>query len=448
MRRLTSFVAGIACVAASLIASTAWAQQNPPQVDNPSETAKFGESCGEFKVVDCATLLFTGQPLHVAVGSIAPQNGFGAGLAFVGHKTTPDWRMTWDADGLASTKAWRIGWYGKIVHAAEAPIGAHFGTGTHTSNPTELPEHLVITPTVQAISLDDVSIFDAAGALTSFRFRESIFGANVVMPLGGSWHPSVYGEVNGRYISTAPAANASPELVDAKGFVQFGEGFRVRPSLADGHVRLNYDVSLRNFIAPSNSTDTFHRFTADLAHDFPIHSTTRVPWPQDQNGPDECTAGANPAKPTDCAVTRNVEGLVEFRAFVSTALVPDGHAVPFYLQPTLGGSDINGTMALASYQDYRFRAPNIAFLRLSVEHSIFDLPVGLTGIVDTGAVSATPSGLKSATWRYSVSGGVTIRAGGIPAVSILYSHGGSEGGHAAFIVSTTLLGGSSRPSLF
>ena len=105
-------------------------------------------------------------------------------------------------------------------------------------------------------------------------------------------------------------------------------------------------------------------------------------------------------------------------------------------------------MALASYQDYRFRAANVAFVRVSVEHSIFDWPVGLIGLVDTGTVAQTRSGLTSNSWLYSVSGGVTIRAGGIPAVSILYSHGGTEGGHAAFIVSTTLLGGSARPSLF
>jgi hypothetical protein len=42
--------------------------------------------------------------------------------------------------------------------------------------------------------------------------------------------------------------------------------------------------------------------------------------------------------------------------------------VPFYFQPTLGGSDINGTAALASYQDYRFRAPNNILARASFEH--------------------------------------------------------------------------------
>ena len=29
--------------------------------------------------------------------------------------------------------------------------------------------------------------------------------------------------------------------------------------------------------------------------------------------------------------------------------------VPFYFQPTLGGSDINGQRLLSGYDDYRFR---------------------------------------------------------------------------------------------
>ncbi len=39
-----------------------------------------------------------GQPMHIAVGSLSPQNGFGAGLAFVEHKDySNEWRATWNA---------------------------------------------------------------------------------------------------------------------------------------------------------------------------------------------------------------------------------------------------------------------------------------------------------------------------------------------------------------
>lgn len=437
-----------------LLPSVALAQQaTTPPVDSPSEIVQLQESCGAFQVVGCASELLTGQPLHLTVGSLAPQDGFGAGLAYVGHKTTDAWRINWDADGLASTKGWRIGWYGKFVHSAEAPITSHFGTATPApANPTELPEHLVVTLTAQAISLDDVGFF-GLGPSTSpdgevfFGMRQTILGAAVVKPFTSSWHPSLYGETNGRFVSIQAPATA-PDLADSRTFVQMAEGVRLRPTFARSLVQLNYDVSFREYIAPADSTFSFDRLTVDLTHDIALHSTTTSPWPQDANGPDECTTGGNPAHPADCAITRNVEGTVEFRAFLSDAFVPDGHVVPFYLQPTLGGGDINGEQALASYQDYRFRAPDVMFVRLSIEHSIFDLPVGVIALVDAGKVALTRGALTTGPWLSSVSGGLTVRAGGIPALSLLYSRGGSEGGHASFLMSTTLLGGSARPSLY
>lgn len=51
-------------------------------------------------------------------------------------------------------------------------------------------------------------------------------------------------------------------------------------------------------------------------------------------------------------------------------------AVPFYFQQTLGGQDINSSLALGSYQDYRFRAPNLLLLQESFEHSICGVRLG------------------------------------------------------------------------
>src|ERR1035438_8881934 len=64
------------------------AQESRTHADFRGEGERFKQSCGEFSfkaVPDCAQVLFTDHPLHIAVGSIAPQNGFGAGAAYVGH---------------------------------------------------------------------------------------------------------------------------------------------------------------------------------------------------------------------------------------------------------------------------------------------------------------------------------------------------------------------------
>jgi len=122
--------------------------------------------------------------------------------------------------------------------------------------------------------------------------------------------------------------------------------------------------------------------------------------------------------------------------------------VPFYFQPTLGGADINGNASLSSYQDYRFRSPNVLLLRESFEHSIWNWPVGFTLLADQGKVALTRGGLGSSPWLHSFSTGLTLRAGGFPQVYLLFSWGGREGTHTIANVNTSLLGGGTRPSLY
>ena len=58
-----------------------------------------------------ATTLVTDHPFHVALGSIAPQNGMGFGPALVTHYTPSEtWRNQWSTDAVfAPGGAWRAG---------------------------------------------------------------------------------------------------------------------------------------------------------------------------------------------------------------------------------------------------------------------------------------------------------------------------------------------------
>jgi hypothetical protein len=129
-------------------------------------------------------------------------------------------------------------------------------------------------------------------------------------------------------------------------------------------------------------------------------------------------------------------------------MTPGGDVVPFYFQPTLGGSDINGNPSLSSYQDYRFRAPNVLLLRENFEHSIFRLPIGIALMADEGKLGINRGDLGSSPWVHSFAAGLTLRAGGFPQVFLLFAFGGNEGTHTIANVNTSLLGGSARPSLF
>jgi hypothetical protein len=99
--------------------------------------------------------------------------------------------------------------------------------------------------------------------------------------------------------------------------------------------------------------------------------------------------------------------------------------VSFYFQPTLGGSDINGAPSLSSYQDYRFRAPNILLLRESFEHSIWG-PFGFTFMADQGKVALTRGDVGFDHLKHSFGVGLTLRGGGLPAVFLTFAWGGNE----------------------
>ena len=92
-------------------------------------------------------------------------------------------------------------------------------------------------------------------------------------------------------------------------------------------------------------------------------------------------------------------------------MVSGSDQVPFYFQQTLGGSDINGNRALASYDDYRFRGPHLLLVQESLEHSLYG-PIGILVEADQGKVALQQESLGFSDLHYSYIVGLTVRAGG------------------------------------
>jgi hypothetical protein len=457
-----------------LMAGIGWGQQalpNPAQIDSPSELDKLKNTCGAFNlksVPGCVEELFTGAPLHIAVGSIAPQNGFGAGLAYVGAKNTDNWRISWNADAVGSINAsWRTGIYTKFVHVGGKAITFQFGTKNFKSNLTDLPEHTVFSLYAQAISLNKLTYFGLGPTTTEagrsfYGMRETIVGGNVVKPVYQPLKISLYGEANGRFVDLRPSNGqvspsigqlyteaTAPGLTTQAGTLQLGEGVRMTPVRLNDRLRLNYSVTYQQYVAPGSSF-SFQRLTFDFGHQFALYGrTTRILTPRNGNGPDNCSLDPGQKHP-ECpkAFTRNLEGSFGLRLLNVLSMTPGGDIVPFYFQPTLGGSDINGNPSLGSYQDYRFRAPNVLLLRENFEHSISKWPLGVALMADEGKLGMTRGDLGPAPWVHSFAAGLTLRAGGFPQVFLLFAFGGHEGTHTIANVNTSLLGGSARPSLF
>ena len=465
-----------------LASTVALAQEGKLQADFRREGERVTDACNEFSfklVTGCAYELFTDHPLHIAAGSMPPQNGFGLGGAFVADKHTKNWRLTWDVDAVASTNAsWRAGGYMKMIHTPPeqihviTPVVPQPGETTGTK-PAKKPRVNLVHPyTVfnlyaQSISLNRLNFFglgndSTLAAASVFGMTQTIVGGNVIKPVF-EWpairklNLALLGEVNGRFVdirgesgqsvpsietlytnATAPGLNSQP------GFVQLGEGFRIAPVLWD-RLQLSYLANFQQFFAPSSSQNSFRRWTADLNHTFYLYGHTRsAPVNTDPNGPDHCAPTSEKCPPV--SRSWNLNGSIGARLLVSESIASGTSAVPFYFQQTLGGSDINSALALGSYQDYRYRAPNLLLLQENFEHSIWG-PFGLKLMADEGRVAVTRGDLGFSHLRHTFAGGLTLRAGGFPMVSLMFAWGGPEGHHNIFNMNTSLLGGSSRPFL-
>ena len=441
------------------VSTLALAQEGPLQGELRREGERAADAChASFKSVPgCAYTLFTDHPLHIAAGSMPPQNGFGLGGAFVWSKNTRNWRMSWDFDAVgAFSGSWRAGGYMKMVHTP------------HPAKPQIRATHpyTVFNFYAQSISLNKLNFFGlgndtALPGKSLFGMSQTIVGASAIKPVFElpviHWlNLALLGEVNGRFVSirgeqgqSVPSIEtlyndvSAPGLTNQPSFVQLGEGLRIKPAI--GNLQLNYMGKFQQFFAPSSSQNSFLRWTVDLDHTYSLYGNTRtMPGNTDTIGPDSCApAGENCP---GISRTRNFNGSIDVRLLLSESLTSGTSVVPFYFQQTLGGQDINSALSLGSYQDYRFRAPNLLLLQESFEHSIWG-PFGLKLMADQGRVALTRSDLGFSHLKLSFAGGLTLRAGGFPMVSLMFAWGGPEGHHNIVNMNTSLLGGSSRPAL-
>ncbi|HET9181318.1 MAG TPA: hypothetical protein VFP59_04225 [Candidatus Angelobacter sp.] len=454
-----------------LLAGSLWAQQsgvtNEAQKEPPDELGKFKYNCLFKHIAGCAELLFTGQPVHIAVGSIAPQNGFAAGLAYVGHNDTPDWSTSWTADAVASNNAsWRAGVYLKFVDTRLKTMKPSFGTpSAGSTDTTPYPEQPVFNLYAQSISLNKLTFFGLGPDTTTsgrsfFGMTEHILGGNAIRPIYDRLNMGIYGEINGRAVDIRPSRGqpssveqlyneaAAPGLTQQPFFLQLGGGLRIRPSAFNDLLHFNYDVSYRPFFAMSGPGFSFQRLTFDLNQEISLYRKNPLA-PRDTNNPNDCRIDpSDPHSPCPPITSRSLQGSLGLRVYSVLSMTPGGDLVPFYFQPTLGGSDINGNSALSSYQDYRFRAPNLLLFQEKFEHSIGYWPVGFILRADQGKVALARGDLGSNHWVHSYATGLTLRAGGFPEAYLLFAWGGSEGTHTIGSINTSLLGSSARPSLY
>lgn len=463
------------------ISTVALAQESPLRAEFRREGERVSEACNfTLKSIPmCGYTLFTDHPLHIAAGSMPPQNGFGVGGAFVWAKNTRNWRMSWDFDAVDATSgAWRAGGYMKLIHTPHsqhptiegvtpAP-GDSFQTSDNSTGTAPFTHpYTVFNLYAQSISLNKLNYFgegnnSSLARASVFGMTETIVGANAIKPAYElqsirKLNLALLGEINARFVSirgehgqSAPSIETvytdatAPGLITQPGFLQLSEGVRIKPDTGD-YFKLNYLGKFEEYFAPSSSRNSFLRWTFDLNHTIYLYGEAKsASTTTDMHGPDSCTHVND--KCPEIPHSRNLNGSVSARMLLTESINSATSAVPFYFQQTLGGQDINSTLALGSYQDYRFRAPNLLLVQETFEHSIWG-PFGVKVMADQGRVALTRGDLGFSHLRHSYAAGLTLRAGAFPVVQLMFAWAGPEGNHNIFNMNSSLLGASVRPLL-
>jgi len=493
----------IFALAASSIAPAVISAQSSDQ--NESFAANFhddlvqeGVNLGDCRhgnlagISGCAETLFTGTPFHIAVGSLAPQNGVGFGLAAAefyhptycaswidftkppapGTRNACHWSLNFNAEGLAtSNQSWRAGFYMSAVHLSTRQPQIHIPGQPGPKHPVRnfTGPSTTINVYSESNSLNRIYFYGLGPDTTpagraDFGLTENVTGANLILPVRAWWIDpvaiSVLGEVNGRFPSqrgsygdTSPSIEqiyndtSAPGLTAKSNYFQAGEGIRLDPviPLKEVHLerlQLNYLTQFQQFVATANSDESFRRFNTDLNHTLVLY-TRDVGKPEASRPPVPGAPNVPPISPT-----RDLTGSIVARLFIQESAANQGHVVPFFLQPTVGGSDLNGQAILSSYPDYRFRGPDLLWMHGAYQQSLGKLPVGLFLGVDEAKVGLRRDDISFNHLRHSYSAGLTLNAGGLPAVYLLFCWGGDEGNHTIANINTSLLGTSVRSSLF
>jgi hypothetical protein len=355
---------------------------------------------------DVVVDVFIGRGLHPTIGTIVPEGGAAFGLALNNEwhiSEAPHSRFTTSVEGRVSVEGfWAAGavshiqldWYRTsdvgsyrmpqvtvAVRHFELPKLPFFGLGNDSSRDDRSLYELTET------ELPLLADFPLGSGLTASVQLNTLFAASDPSSTFTSrFSPATVPGIDASTTHLVPGlavSYRSPEVL--YGFS--GEG------------RVSYEA----YQTLSGGSFTFDRVTARMA----VHY-----------GIDEQPFQAS------FPYLRSLLGVSRFSAEANLVISePRSHnAVPFYLQPTLGGGDIHNENWLRSYTNYRFTAPNTVAFGVSYERRLID-PLGFSVFGQWGKVGQDLDDLDFDHLKYSVGVGLTIRLGGKALLDLSFAWG-------------------------
>lgn len=414
------------------------------------EKDKLTNSCSnlfaDFKQIgSCAEFLFSsGYPVHASIPqSVVPGGGTALGAIYTQHLGLSEWTdSTFALQGGSSVRGF---WFGDAVLTFDhkkwiRPLmpGDRFQVKAyaHARGLPLLPFY-GIGPDTTRLNLVD------------FRQRDVSTGISVLNPIsssldiGGSveyYRASINGVPGAsvksieRFYSeaTAPGIDGQPNFVH----------YRVFALPKHSWSRTNIDSELA--FDEYQDVDSGH-YTSRIFHT----SVVQRFYPETQTEP---TAGG-----TRKRRQARYDSVLSIAGRFSAASAPSGSVVPFYLQDTIGGSDIDNLASLRGFQDYRFRAPDLFSLQAQYERRLLPAPargsarastlrsvagaVGVMAFFDAGEVATEVSNLNFDHVRHTFGFGLNFWSGEKVWFRAYIGLGSGEGSHTFVGVTDPSAGG-------
>jgi hypothetical protein len=402
------------------------------------------QACGHAKdapnratIEDCAIKAYGLTPVGPDIGSIAPQGSMGLGLKAsytIMHppsKTAKPGTFSKESDflvrGLYSLSNFYLmqGQYdfkmpalgqgnstsAKFTDQIDIRVFAtrmnlnkqrFYGIGENTL-PTSLTEYRQLQNQVGVSADWPIMSWLAAGGTAQWV-------SPTILGVSGTSVPSV-GSIDGN--AEAPGIASQPSFMNYKAYLDVHTGSNTDQTWQRTKLRATYD----HFTDLDSNAYTFNRLSAfattsfDLRRD--IKTLTLSGWK---------SALCEPMQ-SQCSM-----GQLIFNGLATASYVGSNSSVPFYFQPTLGGTDINGVDTLRGLLDFRLRAPNRVLLQAQFDHHIWSF-FGISGFYDLGKVALNPGDLDLSHLRHDLGIGVFVKIQNKVVLRAYVGFGGGEGTH-------------------
>jgi hypothetical protein len=331
----------------------------------PPVFQKKAEDKNRWSLIEtCAVEVMSDDPIHPVLQSIAPMTGAAGGLSGGWDMSHGRDQVDFAAHALISDNlSWQL--------AAEYTIAPRIW-----SYPARTPDRPRFDVYGTADGLSSLAFYDigptSSRASVRYTEHELLAGVDYTTPL------TEWLRLGGRLEFRRPSIQGDPGLDQSASFVHYDAIVQLHHPASPPHdadAMLDYHI----YQDVSGGYHSFGQFTALLTWGRSLERLVRSDSASQPSIVDRVFC--HEAKVRTCDY-----GNINLRGRLAVSNTFARSAVPFYYQPTLGGTDLDGYDTLRGFADYRFRAPDDWLGQIEYGRTVWG-PVGLLLFYDFGQVS-------------------------------------------------------------